>query len=70
VAAYSVYLIFALSTLAFGTLLLTNLTNLGRYLAWALVGWSTLMALLATPAKSRLDHYLTRMQELDLKRSA
>ena len=64
-AVFVLYGIFTLSSLLFGVLLLstsgTNLTEVGRYLAWFLLAWGSLLLLLIPYGKPRLERYLIRL---------
>ena len=54
-----------------GTLILNvspdNLTELGRYLAWALIGLGIVMTVLAPFARGGFNRYLAKMEESDIK---
>jgi hypothetical protein len=69
--ALTIYATGVLSSLVIGTLILNvspdNLTELGRYLAWALIGLGIVMTVLAPFARVGFNRYLAKMQESDIK---
>lgn len=71
IAVYLVYGIFVLSSLAFGVALLSispsNLTDAGRYIAWFLIAWGTLLVFFIPLGRPRIERYLARLHTLDIK---
>ena len=71
IAIYMVYGIFILSSLALGVGLLSmspsNLTNAGRYMAWGLIAWGTLLVIVIPFGRSRFERYLARLHTLDFQ---
>ena len=69
IAGYASYIFVLVATLLVGILFLTadNLSEIGHYLAWTLIGFATLLAVLAYFAKVRFDRYLVRAQQADMK---
>lgn len=67
VVAYALYAIIVASSILFGLLLLflgaPSLTNLGRYLAWALFIFGLLLFIAFPFIKRRLDLYLAHLHE-------
>lgn len=64
---YTLYALLGLSSLGFGALLfgVSNVTTAGRYLAWFLLGWGTLLLLLLPVGKPRFERYLTKLYSAD-----
>jgi hypothetical protein len=62
IAGYASYMFVLVATLLVGILFLNadNLSEIGHYLAWTLIGFATLLAVLAYFAKVRFDRYLVR----------
>jgi hypothetical protein len=69
VAGIAVYLLCIVSSMSMGIFFLSlgSLTEIGRYLAWTLIGASVLMIVLAWFAKSRFERFLAKTHETDVK---
>ena len=71
VSVYAIYCITLVASLGFGILLLsvarTTITDIGRYLAWLLVGVGVVMLILIPFGRKWFDGVLTRWHESDTK---
>ena len=71
IAIYMVYGMFVLSSFALGIGLLStspsNLTDAGRYIAWGLIAWGTLLIIFIPIGRPRFERYLARLHAFDIK---